>query len=424
MGAKIKANYHWIIAAVSILAMIVCGGIGNSLGGIALIPITESLGVTRSAYSTAMMGVSVAGIILNMFSGVLFVKFGYRKLVTVALVISAAGYLITAGGQTLLVLGIAGILEGTYSLCTNAGNPRLLGKWFHRHYGLVTGVVTAMTGLGGSIFSIIFGKIVPAYGWRTACVVVAVLFLGIAILVALLVRDKPADMGLKPYGEGYVPKNTKKDAEDHWDGYSFAELKKKPSFYMLVLGTFLSCVCAYMALQVLAAHLQDCGMSAEFAAGVQSIVMVGLAAFKLSFGFLSDKFGAKRMTMVSLVALVVSMILLSSINNSVSAYIAAVVYALALPLCGIAPMLLTPSLFGYHSSAKAMGIVLAMISAANMLATPLANTLRDMLGSYRPVFRGTALVSVGVIVLYLVTYRLATKNRKAYEKEQMEQSVK
>ncbi len=415
---KINANYHWVIAAVAVFAMLVCGGVANSINGITLIPITQSLGVSRSEFSTAMIAKSVAGVLLNLFSGVLFVKFGYRKLVPVALALSGLGFLITSGSHTLTVICLAGVIEGASGLCTNAGNPRIMGAWFHRHYGLLMGIVTAMTGLGGSIFSILFAKIVAAYSWRVAYMTVAILFIGLAALIALLVRDRPAEMGLKPYGEGFKPKNTKIDSKDHWEGFSMAELKKKPMFYLMVLGTLLSCMCGYMALNVVSPHVQDCGMSAELAASVQSLVMVGLAASKLLFGVLSDKVGAKPMTMVSLIALVVSMLLLASVSGPTSAYVAALVYALALPLCGIVPPLLVPSLFGYQSGAKAMGIMFAMVSAASMLANPLTNLLRDTFGSYRPVFRGTAVVTVGVTALYIVLYILSAGERKKLEQQQ------
>lgn len=418
MKTRIKNNYHWMMAAVTFFVMLVIGGVGNSFNGVTLIPITESLGVTRGEYSRVMMASSISGMILNLFSGVLFIKFGYRKLVTASLILSAVGYAIGFGSQNLSMLCVAGVLMGMSGLSTLAGNPRLLGSWFHRHYGLVMGVVTAMTGLGGSLFSIILSKVLTAAGWRNTFLVVAGFFLAIALMTALLVRNKPAEIGLKPYGEGYVPKNTKKDTEEHWDGFPMTELKKKPAFYLLVVGTFLSTTCTYMAFSVINAHVQDCGMDAEFAATVQSVVLFALAVVKLGFGYLSDRIGAKKVTLISLVACVVSMLLLADITGPTSAYIAALVYSLALPLAGAVPPLLVPSLFGYQSGPKAMGIVLAMVSAANMVATPLTNSLRDAIGSYRPVFRMTALVSVGVMVLYLVIFALSAKDRRAFEKAQ------
>ena len=422
MKARINANYHWIIAALAVLAMLICGGVGNSLNGITLIPITGSLGVSRGEFSAAMIAKNIGGVGLNMLSGILFVKFGYRKLVPVALMLSGLGFLLGSGAQTLTVMCVAGVIEGASVLCTSAGNPRILGAWFHKHYGLLMGIVTAMTGLGGSIFSILFAKIVASYSWRAAYLTVAVLYFILALLFALLVRDRPQQMGLKPYGEGHMPKNTKRESDDHWEGFSMAQLKKKPAFYLMVLGTLLSSICGYMALSVVSPHIQDCGMTPEIAAGVQSVVMIGLAVTKLAFGALSDKVGAKAMTLVSLVFLVVSMLLLANISNITSAYVAALAYAMALPLCGIVPPLLMPSLFGYQSGAKAIGVLYAMLSAASMIANPLTNSLRDAFGSYRPVFQGTALVAAGVTVLYVLLYALAAKERKKLERQTANES--
>lgn len=417
MRAKINARYHWVIAVLAVLLMLVCGGVGNSINGITLIPITQSLGVSRGEYSTAMVAKNLGGIGLNLLSGILFVKFGYRRLVSVALLVSGLGFLLASQGQTLAVMCIAGVIEGAYVLGISAGNPRIVSAWFHRHYGLLMGIITAMTGLGGSIFSIVFEKIVAAHGWRAVYVTVAVMHFVLALLIALLMRDKPQQMGLKPYGEGYMPQNTKRESDDHWEGFSMEELKKKPMYYLMVLGTLLSGICCYMALNVVSPHVQDCGMSPELAAGVQSVVMIGLAATKLLFGALSDKVGAKSMTMVSLISLVIAMVLLANISNATSAYIAALAYAMSLPLCGIVPPLLMPSLFGYRSSAKAMGVLFAMLYASSMIANPLTNFLRDQIGSYRPVFMGTAVVAVGVVVLYALLYVLAAKERKKLEQQ-------
>lgn len=422
MERKGKRYYYWIIAGIAVLVMFVCGGIGNSLNGVVLIPVTESLGVSRGAYSRAMVFASVAGVSLNLFSGTLFVKPGYRKVIPWALIVAAIGALLASVSQTLPLLCVAGALNGVYALSNGAGNPRLLGSWFHRHYGLVTGIVTAMTGLGGSVFSIVFSRLISNFGWRSVYLAVAGMLLAMAAIIAVLVRNKPEEIGLKPYGEGYIPQNTKRDSEDHWEGLSFEKLKKRPAFYLMVIATFLSCVCTYVALPVVNAHVQDCGLGADFAAKVQSVVMFALAMTKLGFGLLSDKFGVKTMTMLSMGALVAALLLLAGIKDQPSAYVAAVIFSVGLPICGIAPTLLVPSLFGYHASVKVMGIIQAMISVASMAAAPLTNSLRDVLGSYRPVFQGTAVVTLAVMALYLVLFSQAKKDRKAFEQIQKEQA--
>ena len=248
---------------------------------------------------------------------------------------------------------------------------------------------------------------------------VAACFFIIVLLIALLVRDRPSEMGLRPVGEGYIPPKNKKDSNDHWDGFTMAELRKKPAFYLMIVGNFLASGCVFMGFHVVSPFVQDCGMNAEFAASAQSLMLLGLGVYKLLFGYLSDRVGAKWLTLTSLVALVAAMLLLANVKGETSVYIAVLVFAISQPLTIMAPTLLIPSLFGYQSSTKAIGIILAMSPASNMLATPLTNTLRDALGSYRPVFRGTALVAIVVLVIYFMVYVLAVKDRKELEQQKI-----
>ena len=413
MREKIKANYYWVIAAVSLLTLTIVGGIGNGLFGIVLIPITESFEISRGDYSLITLLRSLASFGINLFSGLLLIKFGYRKLVSATLIVSAAGFCLAAVTESLTVFSVAGVLQGMYTLCNIAGCTRLLGSWFHRHYGLVTGIVTSSTGLGGALFSIILSDITVNSGWQSTFFATAFFFLIVTVLTILFVRDTPESMGLKPYGEGETEKHhAKKQSSGHWPGFFMTELRKKPVFYLLIIGTFLSSGCCYMVYFVLVPHIQDCGMSAELAARVQSVMLFTLAVAKLIFGYLSDKIGAKAVTMIALAANTISLVLLAEINGPVSTYVAAVVYSIAILLTAFIPQILVPSLFGYRSGTEALGIVVSMISAANMIGTPITNLLGDAIGSYRPVFRGTALVSVGVIVLYVVIYALAAKERK------------
>ena len=420
MKKKIILNYHWIIAAVTFIMMIVGGGVANNRTSIFLIPVTETLGISRGDFSLAISIMNLTGFLLCLISSVLFIKFGCRKLIAACMIIAAFGLGMTAFSSTLPLLCIAAVLEGASSLCLNVGCPRIIGSWFHRRYGLVMGCVTAATGLGGSLFSIFLSKLIGSIGWQATFILCGVFFVAIAVLVALLVRNHPKEMGLKPYGEGYVPQKRQKASADHWEGFAIEDLYRKPMCYLMIVGTFLASMSIEVAFLVIAPHVQDCGMDAQFAAKIQSLVLLAATGTKLGFGFLSDKVGAKKIALASLTACAVSLWILAEISGPTSAYIFAIVYAFALPLVGVVPPLLTTSLFGYLSGAKIMGIIISMNSAGSMLASLIINYLRDALGSYRPVFRVTALVAAVNIGLYLVTFAMAAKERKKLEETQSE----
>ena len=101
--------------------------------------------------------------------------------------------------QLVLLWGVVnGIATGAISVPLAA---LIANRWFVRRRGLVTGILTASNATGQLIFLPALAWIVQSHGWRYAAVTVAVVAIGIVLpLVALLMRDRPEDVGLFPYG--------------------------------------------------------------------------------------------------------------------------------------------------------------------------------------------------------------------------------
>lgn len=412
---KLKTHYYWVIAVVTVVALVVCGGIGSALSSVVRGSVTEELNIGEDQISLEVTILSGVAFVINLLSGVLFVKFGYRKLIFGCMILSALGYLLGSFSNNLLGLCMAAVLSGMYGVCNRSGTPRILSPWFHRNYGTIMGVITCMTGFGGGLFSQLFQKTEAAFGWRGTYRVAGLCCLTVAVLVLILIRNKPEDMGTKPFGEGEITKNAKKSARDHWEGFDMSVLRKKPTFYMMIAGTFLSSACVFMCFYVIPTHSKAIGMTAEEGATAQALMLYGLGAFKLVFGYLSDRFGAKSVTMIALFALTVSMLMMSVATGRNTMYAATLVYSISLSLTIMAPTLLTPSLFGYRAGAKAMGVIMATAPAANMVAPLFSGALyENIYGSYKPIFRLTALASVAVIGLYIIMYIMANRDKKKF----------
>ena len=105
----------------------------------------------------------------------------------------------SAPWQLVLLWGVVnGIATGAISVPLAA---LIANRWFVRRRGLVTGILTASNATGQLIFLPALAWIVQSHGWRYAAVTVAVVAIGIVLpLVALLMRDRPEDVGLFPYG--------------------------------------------------------------------------------------------------------------------------------------------------------------------------------------------------------------------------------
>jgi len=417
MRSVIKGHYHWIIAMIVLLEMFSYVGILNNINGLYVIPVSEALGITRGDYALAFSAKALAGALSVVLSGPFLRRHGYRKMASCFLAVATAAFVIlcTCRNLGMLYLGaiMIGICEGT---CLTAGATFIIGSWFHRYRGSILGCVTAATGIGGSAMCILLTHIIDSTGWRASYATCAIITAVMGLLIATFIRDYPETMGLKPFGEGELPdSNKKKRREDHWHGFTMQQLVHMPNFYLTLLEVFLSCLCLYIAFYVIVPYLQSIGFSVEEAASMQSIMLLGMAGFKLFSGVLSDLIGAKSVTGLCLAATTVSFYLLISADTSASAVLAVLVFALALPLTTVTIPLLTASLFGYCAHSTSNGFFLAMPAVAGMIASPLTNMVFDKTGTYLPVFKAAMLLSVAVFALHILISILAKRDRRRLE---------
>lgn len=69
-----------------------------------------------------------------------------------------------------------------------------------RRRGLVTGLLTASFATGNLVFLPLLAWITDEHGWRWAAAIVAITAVATIPLVLLLMRERPSDVGLAPYG--------------------------------------------------------------------------------------------------------------------------------------------------------------------------------------------------------------------------------
>ena len=188
-----------------------------------------------------------------------------------------------------------------------------------------------------------------------------------------------------------------------------------PSFYLSLLEVFLSCLCLYIAFYVIVPYLQSRGFTQTEAASMQSVMLLGMAGFKLLNGVISDWVGAKSASGLCLVATTASYFLLIKAQTLPTATAAVIIFALALPMTTVTIPLLTASLFGYCTHNTINGVFLALPAIAGMIASPLTNMVYDKVGTYLPAFNGAMILSVFVVGLHLLVCVLAKRDKMRLE---------
>ena len=289
-----RLHYAWIVAGLTFLVLLATAGI-RSAPGILIVPFEQEFGWSRATIS---MAISVNLLLYGLtgpFAAALLDRLGVRGTVVLALVLLGTGVslttLMTAPWQLVLLWGV--VIGGGTGMTALALGATVVNRWFSERRGLVMGVLTASTATGQLLFLPLMAAIVEHYGWRLAVLGIAIVALLVVPLVALLMRDRPADVGLAPYGDdGPVQKVARSKANPA--GVALRALGRglrSGDFWLLALSFF---VCGLSTNGLIGTHLIpaciDHGIPEVRAAGLLAAMgVLDLAGTTLS-GWLSDRF--------------------------------------------------------------------------------------------------------------------------------------
>ncbi|MFI6801357.1 MFS transporter [Streptosporangium canum] len=295
-----KRGLHraWIVAGVAFVAILGAAGF-RATPGVLITPLQEEFGWSRGTISLAVsVNLMLYGLTAP-FAAALMNRFGMRRVVSGALLLVAAGsgltILMNAPWQLVLCWGVlVGLGTGSMALVFAA---TLTERWFVRHRGLVTGILTAGGATGQLIFLPVLAHLAVAQGWRTAAVTVTAAALVVVPLVWFLLRDRPEEVGTTalgaepgvvtaapPAGAGGAGR-----AAAHALGVLRSAARTRP--FWLLAGGFAICGMSTNGLVgthfIPAAH--DHGMAEPTAAGLLALVGIFDVAGTIASGWLSDK---------------------------------------------------------------------------------------------------------------------------------------
>jgi MFS family permease len=112
--------------------------------------------------------------------------------------------LMTKVWHLMLLWGVViGIGTGMTALVLGA---TVAARWFAARRGLVVGILTASVATGQLVFLPLLASLTERLGWRIALTLICVMLGVAAFAVLMIMRDRPSDVGLRPYGdEGTEP---------------------------------------------------------------------------------------------------------------------------------------------------------------------------------------------------------------------------
>ncbi|MGW4910022.1 MFS transporter [Streptomyces sp. NPDC004270] len=405
-----RINRAWFVAAVTFVTIVGAAAF-RSLPGLLIDPLHQEFGWSRGTIGAAVsVNLALYGLTAP-FAAALMDRFGIRRVVAVALTVIAVGsgltVWMTAAWQLMLCWGLlVGLGSGSMALAFAA---TVTNRWFTTRRGLVSGILTAGSASGQLIFLPLLSWMVERYDWRPAAVTVALAALAVVPFVWLLLRDHPADVGLKPYGAAdFVPKPAPvTGAARRTVGVLLSAVRTGP--FWLLAGTFAICGASTNGLVqthfVPAAH--DHGLPVTTAASLLAVIGVFDVVGTIASGWFTDRFEPRRLLAVyyalrGLSLLFLPMLLGPAIHPPMIFFI--VFYGLDWVATVPPTLALCREHYG-EDSAIVFGWVLASHQIGAALVAYLGGVARDIFGTYDMVWYASGALCAGAALMALVIRR-------------------
>src|SRR5881396_4427758 len=193
-----RVHYAWIVAAVTFIALMGAAGF-RATPSVLIVPLQDEFGWNRAIISVAVSINLILFGLMGPFAAALMDRFGLRTVTVGALITISTGALLTtvmnSPWQLYLLWGVVvGLGTGCMASVLAA---TVAGRWFVHRRGLVLGALTAAGATGQLIFLPVLGWLAENAGWRWAAITVALAALAVVPLVAVFMRSRPSDVGVR-----------------------------------------------------------------------------------------------------------------------------------------------------------------------------------------------------------------------------------
>ncbi len=401
-------HYAWIVVGVTFVTLLTSQAV-RVTPGLLVIPLEAEFGWDRASISLAVAISLIAFGLGGPLGGGLIDRFGPRRVIIAGCALIAAGIVGLLSVRELwqfhLIWGLA------IGFGTGASGSVVTGviahRWFRKHQGLVVGALGGAVSAGQLVFIPTVASVMDASGWRAGMTVLAVALVVVLIPLVVLMRDRPEDVGVRPYGEGAASQAREREIDTR--GTPLRTALGTRDFWLLA-GSFF--VCGYTSNGLIGTHLIPHAVEHGFTAVTAASAIALLGSLNivgtLASGWLTDRYDPRKLLALYYGFRATSLFALPFIYDLQWLFVFAIVYGLDWVATVPPTVNLTAARFGRAS----LGTLYGWIWFSHMMGAALAayagGFFRVLLGDYHLIF-----ISAGIMgfIAVSLTLRLSAPQR-------------
>ena len=288
--------YGWVLVAVSFVTMAI-GVNARTAFSLLLPPLLDEFqwdrGVTAGAFS---FGFLISAFVTPLV-GWLTDRRGPRLVIEIGVVLMGGGLMLASliREPWQLYLSLGALVGGGVNLLAYTGQSLYLTNWFVERRGLALSIAFSGVGVGSVTILPWLQSVIAGSGWRAACWSLGLLVLAALAPINLLLRGRPAELGLEPDGTSRrrtgpaIPLvATDSMALSDW---TLGRALRTRRFRWLALSYFCALFTWYAVQVHQTKYLTEIGFDPQSAAWALGLVSLLAVPGQIALGHLSDRIG-------------------------------------------------------------------------------------------------------------------------------------
>ena len=385
LARRLPFYYGWVILYSAATTNIVRNCAASLTLAVFMIPLADDLNWSRTLIAGAASLGGLAASAVSPLVGWLVDRYGARQvLASSVFLMGAATFSLAWATVPLLFYAAYGISRVMFASPVPIGASVVVSRWFVRRRGRANGMLFAAHSLGLIAFPLIASAVIASRGWPAAWIVLGALVWLIALVpVALLLVQRPEDLGLRPDGgleaPGHGPGAEVLPAEPVW---TLKEAMRTPALWILAAGVGTLFLVQAGINTHMAALLRDQGLSLFLSGVGLSLNAAFMGAGSLAWGWVAERFPVRYVLFAVAVAVAVPALLFLYADAVFTALLVSSLFGF-----GVGGMLSVPPVafadyYGRRSLGAIRGVTEPFTSLEQAIGSLAAGVVFDLTGSY------------------------------------------
>lgn len=406
-----NAHYEKVIVACAFLTLFVNIGFPSTSFNVYMPYVVGEVGDVGGSLVLALRTLASMGavIVVDRY----FHLFDLRVGLALGFAFTATGFAVYGFASTLPVFLAGGVITGLgYGLGGMVGVTMLIRRWYASGFSGAIGLASVGSGVASVVVPICAVHLIEGLSLSISFRIQAFVALVIGVIVFLAMRNRPADMGIKPFERDDGTGTAKR-------GMSGAGRNVSPRTrkLLLVAVTFVGMLCvggpSYLSIL-----MGECGFDSVFAAAVLSALGVSLTIAKFVSGKVFDRFGTAHGSTIFFMAFVCGpgLCLLSPLHLEPVMVLAAVLYGAGAALGTVGVSVWSVEFADPKNYARSIKNFQLAYSAGGFVANTFPGALKELTGSYMDtyaLFFVLASAAMAIVVGIYASHRLRNCARPA-----------